>query len=358
MIESTKPVGDKLDFFDIQLFAVIPTGQITSLGIGKETTYGVKATPTLFHESEAFTPNSKNTFMWRPGSRKSPGQRKPSTGGFDISIAFRPGTTPDTLAQLLAYTMGTQATPSLDLTSTVAYKQALTFGAITILPSFTMEFNRVTDALDYLGCCVDTAKFSLEPNKGLSADFTIVASTEALNASPTAPTFSTKDIFMMEAAGTATSFNSVVIGTPAAPPSVLKWDLTVANNIQKNYRGAQRGVLGFPLGARKVSGSLTLGFESNAAYLAFWSGTTAPGASVAGIPLSLTVGCQDYADPGSLLIPYSINFALPNIFIESAPVANKTSGALEQTVTFQAAETVAGGDDLTINLVNTNSTVY
>ncbi len=344
--------------FDLQLFAVIPTGQITSLGVGKETTFGTKVTPTLFHESEAFTPNSKNTFMWRTGSRKSSGQRKPSTGGFDVPISFRPGTTPDTLGQLLAFTMGTQATPSLSGTSTVAYKQALTFGTITILPSFTMEFNRVTDALDFLGCCVDSAKISLEPNKGLACDFTIVAANEALNTSPTAPTFSTKDVMMMEAAGTSTTLNSVLIGTPALPPSVLKWDLTINNNIQKTYRGAQRQVLGFPLGQRKVSGSLTLGFESNSAYLAFWGAASGPAPSVPGIPLALQVGNQDYADPGSLLIPYSIGLVMPNVFLTASPVANKPSGALEQVVQFEAAESAAGNDDLTINLINTNAAIY
>ena len=336
----------------------IPVGELTSLGAGKETTPGTAAVPTVFHENEAFTPNSKNTFMWRTGSRKSPGQRKPSTGGFDVSISLRPGATPDTLGQLLAFSMGTQSTPALKNTSTTAYASTLSFGNLGTLPSFTLEYNRVTDALDFLGCAVDSVKLSLEPNKGLSADFTIVAMSEALKASPASPTFSSKNVMMMEALGTSTLLNSVAIGTPAAPPSVLKWDLTLANNIQKTYRGAQRGVLGFPLGARKVSGSLTLGFESNAAYLLFWGGSTAPAPSIAGVPLVLNVGSQDLADSTALQYPFSMGFIMPNVFIEGAPVANKTSGALEQTVTFTAAESVAGGDDLTIALVNQSAAIY
>ena len=345
-------------------FNAAPVGELTSIGIGKESAsaFATPVVPTVFYETETFTPSSKNTLIPRPGSAKRAGRRPPSTGGYAATLSFRPGSTPDTIGQLMAYAMGQQSTPVLTGASLVAYKSTLSFGTSSALPSFTTEFNRVTDALDYAGCCVDTMKIALDSDKGLAVDFGLVAATEVLQTTPAAPTFSNKNILTMEAPSTNQTINGVAIGASGQGVAVIKWDVTLNNQLQKNYRGAGAGrkVLAFPLGSRMVGGSLTLGFESNAQYQQFWgaAGATSPAAAVTGIPILLNVGSQDFAD-ASKSIYFSIALRLANCFYESAPVANKTSGALEQVVTFMSAESAAGGnDDLQIDLYNLTAAVY
>ena len=345
-------------------FNAAPVGELTSIGIGKElaTAFASPVAPVIFYETETFTPSSKNTLIPRPGSAKRAGRRPPSTGGYAATMSFRPGSTPDTIGQLIAYGMGVQSTPALTGASLVAYKSTCSFGTSIALPSFTTEFNRVTDAVDYAGCCVDTMKFALDSDKGLAVDFGLVAATEVINAAPVAPTFSNKNILTMEAPSTSVTINGVTIGASGAGQAVIKWDVTLNNQLQKNYRGAGSGrkVLGFPLGTRMVAASMTLGFESNSLYQQFYGavGATSPGAAITGVPIVLTVGSQDLADAAKSIY-YSITLRLANCFIESAPVANKTSGALEQVLTIYAAESAAGGnDDLAIDLVNLAAAVY
>jgi len=341
-----------------------PVGELTSIGIGKESAaaFATPVAPSVFYETETFTPADKNTLIPRPGSAKRAGRRSPSTGGFMSSFSFRPGSTPDTIGQLMAFAMGQQSAPALTGTSLTAYKSTLSFGTSIALPSFTTEFNRVTDAVDFIGCCVDTMKIALDADKGLAVDFGVANATLAIQGAPVAPSFSNKNILTMEAPSTTVSINGATIGASGAGQAVLKWDVTLNNQLQKNYRGAGAGrkVLAFPLGNRIVGGSMTLGFESNAQYQQFLGATGAmsPAAAITGVPLVLTVGSQDFAD-ASKSIYYSVTLRLPNCFFEGGPVANKTSGALEQVVTFYASESAAGGnDDLQIDLVNLAAAVY
>ena len=339
-----------------------PVGELVSIGISKETTFAQAVAPATFHEVETFNPATKNMFIPRTGSRRSLGQRKKTTGPIDLSASFRPGATPDTLFQMIAFAMGAQTAPALVSGSTSAYGSTLSFGTSPVLPSFTLEYNRVTDAIDLVGCTIESMKLAMDSGQGLKADFSLVAATELLKASPVAPTFSSKNFIAMESipSSSGNQLNGQAIGVYGSGLGValLKWDLTLANQLEKNYRGQGSGrqVYGFPIGARTVSGSMTLGFESNAAYLLFWGAATGPAPVVPAVPLQLAMGSQDFADASKSLY-YQAVLTMPNVYIDQGPVASTTTGSLKQVVNFSATE-LLGNDDLTIALQTTTATAF
>lgn len=418
---------------------LIPTGQYTSVGFAKETTFGVGVTPTIFPAYETFTPASKNTAIQRTGARHRGGRSLPATGGYDFTGSLRPESQPDILGALLYYTMGAQTTPvaavafqtaltaatvagsstslpvtpgtgtnalltvggtiivgygtanqetctisalaanaitvsattkthasgdAVAMTSSVAFQSTLQFptpvgNAPPTLPSFTLAYNRVIDEVDYLGCMIDTLKVAGQPGQQIQVDFGLVAQSELINASPTTPGFSTTFPLTYEAAGGGATYKGVLIGVPGKP-MVRKWDVSMNNQIDKAYRTAgSRFVQGFPLGQRQTTGSIELSFQDNTAYQDFLgaSGATSPQAAIAGVSLLLTATSQSYADPATKL-QYQIAFNLPNLFITGDPVPGKTSGVLVQTLSFDAAETPGGNNDLTVNLINATATPF
>jgi hypothetical protein len=410
-----------------------PVGELATFGVGKETTFGTYAAPTIFHELQAFSPSVKNTMIAREGSVGAAGMRPMPTGPLEITGSLRVATLADIHGQLMAYAMGSQSAPvsyqiatttnssnytggstSLIVTSAsgltvglvcsiagdankptitaisgttltlsfggfasshssgttiifsspTAYSTSLTFGLLRQLPSFSMEYGfpasntTFSEYLDYTGCCIDTMKVALSTGKDLQIDYTWVGVNQLKQTSPVTPTLSTKNPMTMEASGTATSLNNVSIGTATSPPDVRSWDLTLNNQIDKKRRsaGAGRFPTGWPLGPRKVSGSLKLGFESEAARLLFWgsNSATSPAAFVPGVPLTLNVGCQDVADATNG-VRFLVSFTMPNVYLTQADVPHVVSGSLEQTANFTATESAPGANnDLSIALIDTN----
>jgi Phage tail tube protein len=423
---------------------LIPTGQYTSVGFAKETTFGTGVTPTIFPAYEMFTPQAKNTGIQRTGARHRGGRSLPATGQYDFTGSLRPEGQPDILAVLLFYAMGSQTTPTpavafqtlltaastagtgtvlavtagtgtnplltvgasvivgygtanqetctitalaansitvtttkthaigdpVVLTSSVAYTTTLQFplpsvpAPIPSLPSFTLEYNRVADAIDYLGCMIDTIKAAGQPGQEIQVDFGLVAATELINASPATPGFSMTFPLTYEAPSSAAlaagaTYKGTVLGVPGQP-MVRKWDVSMNNQLDKTFRTAgSRFVQGFPLGQRQVTASLELSFQNNSAYQDFLgaAGATSPQSAISGVSLVLTAMSQSYADP-ALKVPYSISFNLPNLFITGDPVPGKTSGVIVQTLAFDGAETPGGNNDLSINVTTASSATF
>jgi hypothetical protein len=103
-------------------------GELSTHIVSRETTFGTLAGgPWLLHAAEAFTPTTKNVFNPRPGSRGAPDEVYDATGPLEISLTFRPESQAGILEQLIAYSMGTQATP-------VPYGTGTLGAAITTAP--------------------------------------------------------------------------------------------------------------------------------------------------------------------------------------------------------------------------------
>src|ERR1022692_3765300 len=96
----------------------VPSGQQGSIGISKETTFASPALPpTVFHAFEEWAPASKNIGVVRTGARKRRGQTLMATGGYEVSGLLTVESDPDTLPQLITYSLG--GTPSTPTTTVI-----------------------------------------------------------------------------------------------------------------------------------------------------------------------------------------------------------------------------------------------
>ncbi len=326
-------------------------GQRTWVGFGKETTWATAVAPTLFYACESFTPSDKEAYIDRPGPRGIAGRTLAAQGPISVSIAAKFEPDPDVVGQLITFAMGTQSTPSHPSTGTsIAYTSNLTFGAaVKQLQSFTCEYFEDVKCVDYLGCVIDTLKFSGAPGQKLGLDATIVAQQGVVQASPATPTFSTLFPLQAEATGSTTTYASTGIGV-AGQVTVKSWDITLNNQVDKSWRTyGNQYVQGFPLGMRKVNATLKLGFESATQYTDYLAQST--------ITLQFVAASVSNADTATY--PYLVTMNLPKCRIVGYSMPQKTSGGLEQTINYECYRDTGGGnDDLYIQLQNTASAVY
>jgi hypothetical protein len=413
---------------------VVPVGELTSLGIVKETTFATyPGAPSLFHSHEGFSYSSENILIPRMGARKRRGQNLPIPGGYKGSATLPVEPDPDTLGQLLAYSMGSQTAPTYQIVNTTVATGGSTLGSSAIplnstlgiqpgmllavdtagnaenvtvaaitstgittvapttknhaanaavvlnsgtasvplatlstctfgqLPTFMTEINRVTDAVDYLGCIVNDFSLDIQPGKALATKFGIYAAWEQAQASPATPSFSTRFPIYADNPNNQVLIAGAAVGQ-AGSVIVDKISLKLSNNIDANYRSVSGGrqVVTWPQQQRKVTGSITLGFENNAAYKAFLggSGATAPQAAVPGVIIDVRMFSTDIIDAGNGVY-FGTHFYLGNCFLSKHNVPLNPSAPLKQTFDFEAAETANGAnDDLKILLVNQNTAIY
>ena len=334
-----------------------PVGQITSLGIGKETTPGVAVVPTVFHAHMGWKAGDSNVMVRRTGARKRLGQTYPATGVYMTKGSLEVECDPDTLPQLMAFALGGQATPVAAGASVVAKSQTLTMN--TPLPSFTLQINRVTDAISYFGCKVSSMALGMSEKGGMTAKFTLdYLGSVVVTAAP--PTFSTKLPFEFHNPASFFKYKGATIGNGGSN-AVLTWECSLSNNLIDSYYsfGNGRFKLALPEQQRVVTGKAELGFELNAPILDFFGGTSGPGNVIAGVSIEMFVASTDYADPGALLVPYSVDLLMANSYLESATPDVKPNGILTMPLIWESAESANGAsDDIRITCTNTNSTIF
>lgn len=132
---------------------MVPVGQLASYGLIKESTFGVMpGAPTLFHgmDSPSFKP--QNQTVARSPIRARRGQTFPGTAGYILSGTLDPESTPDTLAQMIAFAMGAQSAPSTTIVS--AAVSATTSSGATALPVGT---TRPKNVIPGMTLTVDTS---------------------------------------------------------------------------------------------------------------------------------------------------------------------------------------------------------
>src|ERR1700677_3804774 len=93
-----------------------PQGELETLGIGKETTFGTFATPTMWHCFNTNQP-SITTAAVKRAPRASLADPYPATGGREVSSSLDVETDADTFPQILAYALGKQAAPTTSIVS-------------------------------------------------------------------------------------------------------------------------------------------------------------------------------------------------------------------------------------------------
>jgi hypothetical protein len=409
----------------------VPNGDNESLGIGKETQFGQFVIPTMWHAFTSFLPKPINNLVQRTGARQHYGQVRPVTAGYESTAALDVEPDPDTLGQLIAFSLGAQSTPTLvgagaqtvntttttattigagtvitpssmkyiaigmsltidtstqmetvtvtdtsattfsctttkthaaavtitgsSLISATAYTSTMKFG---LLPSFSAQLNRVTDGVNYLGCLVDSYTISMAAKTGMKASFSLVNQNEQITSSLTSPTFSTKLPLIFEHPDNAYQFGGAYLGDIGQVP-VISWSISGANNLMKSYFsfGSGRLVQSFPQMQRKITGTVTLAFASNAQYKAFLGSSLGPArVTVPGVSMNMVCVGSELIDAVN---PFSFNFILPSCILSSHEVMNTSNTSLNQTFNFESAESASGAnDDLSCVYVGTSSTIF
>ncbi len=109
-----------------------PSGELTSLGIGKETTYGSPVVPSIFLISDDSQFFGANEFLERPGSRRRVGRTKPSTGGFTGKGTANFEFDPDNTGCVLQLALGNE-TVALNANNPTAVAVATTLTIATLV---------------------------------------------------------------------------------------------------------------------------------------------------------------------------------------------------------------------------------
>ncbi len=419
-------------------YRIPPQGELTSLGVVKETTPGVFPTMTgaIYHAAMAVKFDGKNVPVPRTGSRKRFGQTIPATGSYESTGSLEVESTVDTIGQLLAYALGSQSTPSTTIVnlalsaatiigatsfpvgtslpvnivpgmvinvdtstnmepltvanpaitstagvfsinttagatkahssaatiaspSTTAYYTKMTLG---LLPSFSAQVFRVSDAVDYLGCMMESAAITMNAKGGLDIKFGCANLGEAIDAAPATPAFSSKHPFVFENPNNWQVLGGAMVGVPGSSIAVLSLSATLNNNLDKTYFSGSggRSPFAFIQQQRSLKGIITLGFEDDSAYQLFLgaSAATSPKYPVAPTSFAWVCAGQDMIDSTNG-VPYLATFEFPNIFPESDPVEIKATGMITQAFNFGAAESGNGNDDdLTVHYVGSNAAAF
>lgn len=94
--------------FDLQLFASAPSGELVTVGFGKEITYGTAVSPTVFLIPSSQNFDGTNELLERPGARKRIGRSEPLTGLFTGKGQMQAECDGDSLGTLLLLAMGAE----------------------------------------------------------------------------------------------------------------------------------------------------------------------------------------------------------------------------------------------------------
>ncbi len=243
--------------------------------------------------------------------------------------------------------------------SVTAYYTKMTLG---LLPSFSAQLYRVTDAVDYLGCMMESAAITMNAKGGLDIKFACANLSEAIDASPAAPAFSAKHPFAFENPNNWQVLGNAMVGVPGSSVAVISLSATLNNNLDKTYFSGSGGrkPYAFVQQQRSLKGIITLGFEDDSAYeLALGAaGATSPKYPVAPTSFAWVCAGQDMIDATNG-VPYLVTFQFPNLFPESDPVEIKATGMITQAFNFGGAESGNGNDDdLTVHYVGTNAAAF
>lgn len=406
----------------------VPQGERETLGLVKETSFGVfpGATGMMWHSFKAFDPKLTDTPIARVprGSLFSP---VPATGGRSGDASLDIEGDVDTLGQIMAWAMGSQSTPSLNVvattlsavaaaaatsitvasstnifprmvitvagntpvavttvagttvnlaaglsvgaasgaavtcTSTTAYASTIIGGSP--LPTFSIQRNTPGAGSssflcrDYLACKIDSMALAIAAKTGLAPKLNILYRNEVIDGAPITAALSTKNPVVFEQQGSAPILGATAIGV-GTEASVISVSLSISNNLLKDYFSLGDGnlVRAFPEQMRKVTGTMVLDFASTSLYNDFLA-ITANGSKVL-VQLTVPLAGTDSAD-STLAIPYAFTLVVPQCYLSVYNGAAKSSGVLQQTVTFEGSESSAGANDaLKVYHIGTSATIY
>jgi Phage tail tube protein len=404
--------------------ALAPSGELTSIGIAKETTFGTAVSPAQFLICSDVNINGTNEYLERPGSRKRIGRTKPGTGMYAVKGSLSHECDPDNTGSLLALTMGTEnvtanaANPSAaavtttltapvpigfvqaipaamtnitkgqsltidtgGLAETVVVQQVTATGffayftkahastvaivnASVVLAydhtftlgsprsSFTLQLNRVLDAVNFFGCKSSQLSLKVSEKSIIEAVMTIEGQADAYVGSPTTPSYSTLFPFRFESVG-----NTVKINGVASDATIMSWGVDITTGLIVDFPSFGNGRLRaqMPETMTKVSGTMELAFETRTMMQNFWGlpGSTGPQDVVLPVPLDFKLVSSENVNTA---VPYALEIIMGTCQPVGDPIDVKPGDYLKQAVKFECYESINGAsDDVKLILTNGNS---
>lgn len=217
------------------------------LGLGRQSAQDTSVTPTRYINPNSFTPRENNNAIFDEGYANR-SVLKHARGNLDVGGDFTFKVSPENCGEVLYGVFG--GVTSTQQGATDAYLH--TFKHADSLPWYTVEHSALSSkARIYTGCVFDSLGISATEGEALLMSPSFTATTHPALASAQTPSFDSKDWFSVGSTVTAT------VGG-VATYTIKSFDVTIQNNIEKDY-GIDSYVLGSATpGAFKVTGSLDL----------------------------------------------------------------------------------------------------
>ncbi|MBD5603537.1 MAG: hypothetical protein IAI48_00350 [Candidatus Eremiobacteraeota bacterium] len=250
-----------------------------------------------------------------------------------VTVASISGTT-ITLSAPLAYPHASGAV----FANVSAYDHTFTWGIPR--PTFTLQFNRLTDVIAFAGNKIGSMDITLNPRQLVAVRFGTTYATSAV-ATPGTAAFSIIRPFRVIDPNNVATANGAV-----SQAAILAASISINTGLQPSEftLGNGRFIQNIPEAQTRVTGQLTLQFSNNQYQKLFWGNATATGpqSSVTGCSLSIGVKSPTYVNG---VVQYGMTIQIPNATITSAPTAGRSGSQLQQTVSFTAYQSVPGAND-------------
>lgn len=330
------------------LFA--PNGYRSVLGIGKETTFGTAASPTIFLPFADHNIGFANKVQFSQSVRQGAGRPAPTSGTMEVKGTVSTYVDVSSIAPILAYALGK------DAVSGTADPYTHTMNLATGIPALTFSADDGQGIVEqYVGCKIGGIDISCKEGDFLMAKLDVQGQTVApLTASSLSPTFAVNDFIEFNHLSSANS-GSGVSTLQGTPYNFTDFNIQVKTNMKYQY-GSIAGRVPVSINdlMRQVSGSFTVTYDQSTADAInqlLWGAATGP--TNGPVPRASLVFTFSQSTNRS------ISFQLGNITLTDAVVNRKANDLLMQQVKFVASESAPGqGDDIKVIIKNAAATAY
>ena len=312
------------------------------VGVGRESTWGTRVAPTVFQriKEESMKLNQSQVTVPTLGhvsAFRSLPSRRFVDGGFKFDAGFN-----GMLGLLLADALGASSSVDAQVAATSAYTHTMTAKNDTPV-GLSVQCSRdaaaIGTAYDYEGCIVESLTLRQGNEAFLECDVTFQGQeeTKQTEATESFASFYGIDYTMF----------SLTLGGVAQ--NVKEFEVTISNTL-----ATDRGLLGSRLrpeigrsGLREVSGSMLVEFDAVTEYDLYRDLTESAIVATWAAPASSIESGQ----------AYDLAITMSQSYVEGPDIGVKDHGPLMLPLDFKAISTVAGNDDISLILKNTDTAI-
>jgi hypothetical protein len=325
-------------------------GADTVLSMGKESSFGTAATPTLYLPFTKHDIMPSNKIIANTTVRGSYSAPKPGIGSVEVKGTVSLDVDAVSIGPVMGAAMGndTVSGPTAGV-----YTHTMKMGGPLNSYSFGAYDNNGSTST-HVGCKIDSLSISCKPDDFLAIDAAIIGQTTVVSATTLSASLSTLDPFEWDHLA---SLNGALGVTTVNGVPVNMNDLSISykTNLMQHWGSLSgRVISSLDEKNREVTGSFTTDYDSNigdAMNLLLWGSTTGPSAgAVSRVPLVITFTQSASA---------SLSFSLGQVTISDITMSRSQNDIVTQQIKFTASEsTPEANDALQVILKNTVANNY